>query len=63
MSSSIFSIVAPALSKVVTDGIKEILKNYNVDGIHFDDYFYPTTSSAFDDEEYDEYDDEEGYED
>lgn len=25
----------------VLDGIREILDNYTVDGIHFDDYFYP----------------------
>lgn len=40
----------PALSEVrslVTDGAVEIAKNYNVDGIHLDDYFYP--SGGFDD--------------
>lgn len=26
--------------------------NYEVDGIHFDDYFYPTTDPSFDAEEY-----------
>lgn len=26
---------------LVLEGIKEILDNYEVDGIHFDDYFYP----------------------
>ena len=34
----------PALSDVrdlITDGVAEILENYDVDGIHFDDYFYP----------------------
>ncbi len=34
----------PALRKVrdlIARGIKEILVNYDVDGIHFDDYFYP----------------------
>lgn len=34
----------PALEDVrnlITDGVKEILENYDVDGIHFDDYFYP----------------------
>ena len=25
----------------VLDGVREILTNYDVDGIHFDDYFYP----------------------
>lgn len=34
----------PASSKVeelVVNGIEEIVKNYDVDAIHFDDYFYP----------------------
>ncbi len=34
----------PALNEVrelVKSGVEEILKNYDVDGIHFDDYFYP----------------------
>lgn len=34
----------PAIAEVrnlITDGIKEIVENYAVDGIHFDDYFYP----------------------
>lgn len=40
----------PALSEVrrlILDGIEEIIDNYDVDGIHFDDYFYP--DSAYDD--------------
>lgn len=31
----------PAVRKLVIDGVLEIIKNYDVDGIHFDDYFYP----------------------
>jgi len=27
--------------KLITDGVREILDNYEVDGIHIDDYFYP----------------------
>lgn len=37
----------PASSKVeslILDGIEEIIKNYDVDGIHFDDYFYPKSN-------------------
>ncbi len=34
--------------KLVSDGILEIIKNYNVDGIHIDDYFYPTKDESFD---------------
>ena len=26
--------------QLIIDGVNEIVKNYNVDGIHFDDYFY-----------------------
>ena len=37
----------PAVRKLVIDGVLEIIKNYDVDGIHMDDYFYPGTD--FDD--------------
>lgn len=29
-------------------GVAELVQNYPVDGIHFDDYFYPTTDAAVD---------------
>ncbi len=41
----------PASSAVrnkVLSGVREILNNYAVSGIHFDDYFYPTTDAEFD---------------
>lgn len=38
--------------KLIVNGVKEIVSNYNVDGIHFDDYFYPTTDEAFDKDSY-----------
>lgn len=31
----------PDANKLVVDGALEIVRNYNVDGIHIDDYFYP----------------------
>lgn len=31
----------PAVRRLIIDGVCEILQNYDVDGIHFDDYFYP----------------------
>ncbi len=34
----------PEATKLVVDGVGEIVKNYNVDGIHIDDYFYPDSS-------------------
>lgn len=41
--------------KLVLDGVREILKNYDVDGIHIDDYFYPTTDEQFDKVSYENY--------
>ncbi|MBQ9993816.1 MAG: family 10 glycosylhydrolase, partial [Clostridia bacterium] len=35
--------------KYIIDGIAEIVENYDVDGIHWDDYFYPAHDSTFDD--------------
>lgn len=31
----------PEVRQLIMDGICEIVRNYDVDGIHFDDYFYP----------------------
>ena len=46
----------PEVRKLIVDGIKEILNNYSVDGIHFDDYFYPRTiDSSFDSSTYSKY--------
>ncbi len=45
----------PALEQVqqlVVQGVQEIVRNYDVDGIQFDDYFYPTTDAGFDAESY-----------
>ena len=36
----------PAVQQLVVDGAAEIVKNYDVDGIHLDDYFYPGTDFA-----------------
>ncbi len=37
----------PEVRKLVIDGVLEIINGYKIDGIHFDDYFYPGTN--FDD--------------
>lgn len=34
--------------KLIAEGASEICGNYDVDGIHYDDYFYPTTDADFD---------------
>ena len=36
----------------IAQGVAEILQNYEVDGIHLDDYFYPTTDESFDADAY-----------
>ena len=41
--------------ELIVNGIKEIIENYNIDGIHFDDYFYPTADEDFDRAEYNQY--------
>ena len=47
----------PAYAEVqqfITDGITEILTHYSVEGIHLDDYFYPTTDPNFDEQAFSE---------
>ena len=43
------------MQRLIVDGIREILSRYDVDGIHFDDYFYPPSCGDFDKGEYEEY--------
>lgn len=43
------------VNELIVNGVKEIAENYSVDGIHFDDYFYPTSDADFDSVAYDEY--------
>ncbi|MBR3844541.1 MAG: family 10 glycosylhydrolase, partial [Clostridia bacterium] len=40
---------------LVLAGVKEILENYQVDGIQYDDYFYPTPKESFDKGSYQQY--------
>ncbi len=47
----------PEVRELILNGVNEILNNYNVDGIHFDDYFYPTTDASFDSATYSQYGD------
>lgn len=41
--------------KLIIDGVREILENYEVDGIHFDDYFYAPNCKNFDKADYEIY--------
>lgn len=48
----------PQVRQLIVNGVVEIVENYDVDGIHFDDYFYPevndsSASAWFDKPEYD----------
>ena len=48
----------PAYSEVrdlIVKGAVEIMENYDFDGLHMDDYFYPTTKSTFDAKAYAQY--------
>lgn len=54
-----FNPASAAVQTLVVNGVKEIVKNYDVDGIHMDDYFYPslgtTNMKKFDYKEYQSY--------
>lgn len=41
--------------QLISDGVQEIAENYDVDGIQFDDYFYPTEDESFDKKQYKAY--------
>lgn len=38
-----------SVRNLIRKGVQEIVKNYDVDGIHFDDYFYPTLGKNYED--------------
>jgi uncharacterized lipoprotein YddW (UPF0748 family) len=43
------------VNDLIINGVKEIVQNYNITAIHFDDYFYPTTQKSIDKTQYSEY--------
>ena len=49
------NVAHPEVRKLICDGAAEILEKYNMDGIHMDDYFYPTTDASFDSKAYNAY--------
>lgn len=55
----IYNPALPEVRQRLADIVKDVITNYNVDGIHFDDYFYPDPSSAgtmvSDDADYQQY--------
>ncbi len=49
----VYNPALPQVQERITDIVKEIISKYDVDGIHLDDYFYPSLESSerMDDEE------------
>ena len=41
--------------RLILDGVREIIEKYDIDGIHIDDYFYPSTDERIDKKQYDTY--------
>lgn len=41
--------------KLIADGASEACSGYEIDGVHIDDYFYPTTDASFDAASYADY--------
>ncbi len=39
----------------IIKGVKEIIGKYDIDGIHIDDYFYPSTDESIDKKQYSDY--------
>lgn len=48
------------VQKLILDGVRELVTNYDIDGIHIDDFFYPTTSEEIDKNEFAEYKENKG---
>lgn len=45
----------PEVRSHLVQVVQELIEQYDVDGVHLDDYFYPTTDESFDAEAYDAY--------
>lgn len=50
-----FSPASLEAQRLIIDGVREIVENYDVDGIHIDDYFYPSAEDFVDRAFYDKY--------
>ncbi len=55
-----FNPASHEVRRLIINGVKEIVQNYSVDAIHFDDYFYPTAKKDIDSREYKKYQKEGG---
>ncbi len=50
-----FNPASAEAEELIINGVKEIAENYQVDGICFDDYFYPSSDNNIDKSSYDAY--------
>ncbi len=58
VKSGTYLYLNPAYKEVrelILNGAREVMTNYGFDGLHMDDYFYPTTSESFDSDAYASY--------
>ena len=54
-STTILDPSNPEARELIVNGIEEIIEKYDVDGIQFDDYFYPVDIEGRDSEQYEKY--------
>lgn len=55
-----FNPASKDVKDLIVNGIREIVSNYAIDSVQFDDYFYPTTKPEIDEAEYNAYKDNGG---
>lgn len=55
-----FNPASPDANSLIINGVKEIVMNYDVNSICFDDYFYPTKNKSIDKDLYKKYKDDGG---
>lgn len=50
-----FNPASTQVQELVLNGVRELLENYDLAGIHLDDYFYPSTDEFIDSDSFEEY--------
>lgn len=50
-----FDPASASVRSLIVSGVEELVRGYDIAGVLFDDYFYPTTSAEFDAESYSDY--------
>ena len=54
-SGTYFNPASVKVQRLILDGARELLKNYNIKGIHIDDYFYPPDMNSADEKQFELY--------